>query len=77
MKDKLKLYLDKILFRQINKERKDKAPKEIQFVFGHTHKPFAEAVASPNYAKPVQVVNTGGWVVDTVDRKETYGGAVI
>ena len=77
MREKLLNYLNKILKRQISREKKEKAPKEIQFVFGHTHKPFAETLANTNYAKPVQVVNTGGWVVDTVDKKDTYGGAVI
>jgi hypothetical protein len=77
MRGKLITYLDKILFRQISIEKKEKAPKEIQFVFGHTHKPFAETLANSHYAKPIQVVNTGGWVVDTIDKKETYGGAII
>lgn len=77
MRGKLLEYINKILKRQITREKKYNAPKEIQFVFGHTHKPFAETLANTNYAKPVQVVNTGGWVVDTVDRKDTYGGAVI
>jgi len=77
MKGKLLEYLNKILKRQIAREKKEKAPKEIQFVFGHTHKPFAETLANTDYSKPVQVINTGGWVIDTVDKKDTYGGAVI
>ena len=77
MRGKLLEYLNTTLKRQITREKKEKAPKEIEFIFGHTHKPFAETLANTDYSKPVQVVNTGGWVVDTVDRKDTYGGAVI
>jgi UDP-2,3-diacylglucosamine pyrophosphatase LpxH len=77
MRSKLILYLDKILKRQLSHERKENIPKDLQFVFGHTHKPFAETLTNTSYAKPIQIVNTGGWVVDTVDKKETYGGAVI
>lgn len=77
MKAKLNEYINKILFRQISREKKENSPKDIQFVFGHTHKPFTQVSNYSNYPKPIQVVNTGGWVVDTVDKKETYGGAVI
>jgi len=77
MRDKLVFYLNQTLKRQLNREKKENPPKEIQFVFGHTHKPFSEVMANLDYPQKVQVVNTGGWVIDTVDRKSTYGGAVI
>ncbi|TGN09430.1 metallophosphoesterase [Leptospira ilyithenensis] len=78
MRNKLISYLDVTLFKQLLAEKGQGAPKEIQFVFGHTHKPFAETFTdSKSYAKPVGLVNTGGWVVDTVERKSTCGGAVI
>ena len=77
MKAKLTEYVNKILFRQISRE-KENSPKDIQFVFGHTHKPFTQVSNYSNYPKPVQIVNTYGWVVDTVDKKKkTYWGAVI
>ncbi|WP_411823029.1 metallophosphoesterase [Leptospira sp. 'Mane'] len=78
MRNKLVSYLDVTLFKQLIAEKNETAPKEIQFVFGHTHKPFAETFSnSKSYVKPINLVNTGGWVVDTVERKDTCGGAVV
>jgi hypothetical protein len=47
------------------------------FVFGHTHKPFEENRNFRSFPKWVQVYNSGGWVVDTVERQKLHGGAVI
>jgi hypothetical protein len=47
------------------------------FVFGHTHKPFEENRNFRSFPQWVQVYNSGGWVVDTVERQKLHGGAVI
>jgi UDP-2,3-diacylglucosamine pyrophosphatase LpxH len=52
-------------------------PEDVTFVFGHTHKPFIESRTTPAFATPVQVVNTGGWVVDTPQRNPLKGASLI
>jgi hypothetical protein len=39
-------------------------PGELNFIFGHTHKPFQDELLVDGYARPVGVFNTGGWVLD-------------
>ncbi len=53
------------------------ADASVSFVFGHTHKPFEARMAVPGFAKPVDVYNTGGWVVDTSSPRETQGASVV
>jgi UDP-2,3-diacylglucosamine pyrophosphatase LpxH len=52
-------------------------PEDVTFVFGHTHKPFIESRAATAFATPVQVVNTGGWVVDTPQLNPLKGASLI
>jgi hypothetical protein len=52
-------------------------PDEVTLVFGHTHKPFQEDLSFRGYPQWVNVYNTGGWVVDTVDPEPLHGGAVV
>ncbi|MGA2303900.1 MAG: hypothetical protein ABSH29_06820 [Acidimicrobiales bacterium] len=52
-------------------------PEDVTFVFGHTHKPFIESRTATAFATPVQVVNTGGWVVDTPQRNPLKGASLI
>lgn len=47
------------------------------FVFGHTHKPFTETLSVENFSNPVSVVNTGGWVVDSIEPEATKGAALV
>ncbi len=61
--DGLHWYLDHIVLKQIEAEQA-KVPKDLTFVFGHTHKPFEDMIAAANYARPIPVYNTGGWVQD-------------
>jgi hypothetical protein len=39
-------------------------PRELNFVFGHTHKPFQDELTVDGFELPVGVFNTGGWVLD-------------
>ena len=53
------------------------SPSDVTFVFGHTHKPFQEDVNFREYPGWVNVYNSGGWVIDTVETQPLHGGAVI
>jgi UDP-2,3-diacylglucosamine pyrophosphatase LpxH len=53
------------------------SPGETTFVFGHTHKPFVETRTMSAFASPVDVVNTGGWVVDTPEPNPLKGASLI
>lgn len=60
----------------INRERL--FPREVSFIFGHTHKPFEEVRQFGAYlGDGVPVYNTGGWVVETVEPAPRHGGAVV
>lgn len=47
------------------------------FVFGHTHKPFVATRGVAGYARPIAVVNTGGWVVDHPEAEPLKGATVV
>ncbi|MEN6440094.1 MAG: hypothetical protein ABFD97_16085 [Syntrophobacter sp.] len=75
-KEALKKYMSGPLKHQIHNEL-GFTPEDITFVFGHTHKPFEDSRTFENYHGPVQVYNSGGWVVDKVDSEPVFGGAII
>ena len=52
-------------------------PDDLVFVFGHTHKPFEEFFSSGASRRPTEVLNTGGWVVDSLHDDNMQGAAVI
>jgi hypothetical protein len=52
-------------------------PEDVTFVFGHTHKPFIESRTTSAFVAPVQVANTGGWVVDTPQCNPLKGASLI
>jgi hypothetical protein len=53
-------------------------PREVTFVFGHTHKPFEKVYDFGAYlGDGVPVYNTGGWVVETPAPAALHGGAVV
>lgn len=73
-------YMNGPLRKQIDNECEKKnlgVPKDITFVFGHTHKPFSEDMNFKEYQGWVNVYNTGGWVVETVDPQPLHGGAMV
>jgi Calcineurin-like phosphoesterase len=51
--------------------------EQLTFIFGHTHKPLQETMSFPGFSDLTKVYNSGGWVVDSVERQEFHGGAVI
>jgi len=72
----LQRYLAGPLVRQLTEEGKP-LPDDLTFVFGHTHKPFLDSMTVDGIARPVAIVNSGGWVVDTLAASSLHGGAVI
>ena len=52
-------------------------PDDLVFVFGHTHKPFEDLFATTASRRPAEVLNTGGWVVDSIDDDSVQGAAVV
>ncbi|HAN90212.1 MAG TPA: hypothetical protein DCQ48_12885, partial [Erythrobacter sp.] len=61
--DDIGWYLGQPMAAQLREELGE-LPRELQFVFGHTHKPFQDELMVDGYATPVGVFNTGGWVLD-------------
>jgi len=52
-------------------------PRDVTFIFGHTHKPFVNQRTISAFSSPVSVVNTGGWVVDTPQLNPIKGASLI
>ncbi|MHC5056078.1 MAG: metallophosphoesterase [Planctomycetota bacterium] len=65
------------LAKQLLAEQKGTMPPEVTLVFGHTHKPYSDDEDFRGYPGWVNVYNTGGWVVETVDPEPVHGGAVV
>jgi hypothetical protein len=70
-------YVNGPLKGQIMTELKGNMPSDVSFIFGHTHKPFEEDMNFKGYPDWVNVYNTGGWVVETVDPEPVHGGSVV
>ena len=64
-------------FRGLPKEQTPDIPKDITFVFGHTHKPYQDDDDFDGYPGWVDVYNTGGWVVESVQRQPIKGASVV
>lgn len=73
----LRKYMEIFIRNEIEFELQNKAPNDITFLFGHTHKPFQQSMTFAGYPAPVKVYNSGGWVVDTVDTMSYHGGSII
>lgn len=69
-------YLDEPLRRQIEAEF-GAVPGELVFVFGHTHKPFEAILETDASRAPAEILNTGGWVVDSLADDSVQGIAVV
>lgn len=72
----LDAYMEGPLLNQILHENQQRIPKDVTFVFGHTHKPFQCSTRFDYYQEEVSVLNTGGWVVDGREKKAKHGGAI-
>jgi hypothetical protein len=67
-------FLSGPLVRQLSEEIG--SPRDVTFLFGHTHKPFDSINEVPGFAD-VSVVNTGGWVVDTPEPESNKGASIV
>jgi len=79
LSEKAREGLDKYMMGPLaNQQRNERfiAP-EVSFVFGHTHKPFVDIKNFSGYTKPVALYNTGGWIVETVQRNTQHGGSIV
>ena len=54
-----------------------RTPRDIGFIFGHTHKPFVEDWTVDGYPNSLRIRNTGGWVVDTAGPATNQGGVAV
>ncbi|HVE87652.1 MAG TPA: hypothetical protein VND93_32565 [Myxococcales bacterium] len=52
-------------------------PPSVAFAFGHTHRAFAREIPVPGLGQPLQVFNTGGWVVDSQRTQPLNGASVL
>jgi hypothetical protein len=73
----LRKYVEGPVLLQLVTECEGAVPPEVSFVFGHTHKPFAVLRDFGGYRRPVEVANTGGWVVDTLQPMPLHGAAAV
>ncbi|MEE9518222.1 MAG: hypothetical protein V3V52_14030 [Candidatus Adiutricales bacterium] len=62
---------------EINEQNKAEVLGDMTFVFGHTHKPFQEDMNFDKYPGWVNVYNTGGWIVESVNPEPLHGGSVV
>jgi hypothetical protein len=70
-------YLGDFILSAIRAENDGTLPPELTFIFGHTHKPFETLRRVDGAAQEIQVLNSGGWVVDTLNPDPLHGAAII
>ncbi len=70
-------YVEGPLLAEILLENGQNIPTDITFLFGHTHKPFQQEMSFSGYPAPINVYNSGGWVVDKVQPLPIYGAAAL
>ena len=75
--DGLRDFLNGPLWHQLRIVEGHEDPGELVFVFGHTHKPFADTLRYAGYGAPIARYNTGGWVVDSLRPLPGHGGALL
>ena len=74
--DGLRNYLEGPVLGQL-RQQLGHVPEEVTFVYGHTHKPFVDRWSVPGFAGPVNIANTGGWVVDTAAPAPVQAGVAV
>ena len=72
----LEMYLAGPVCHELRRAFETRLP-DTTFVFGHTHKPFVGTRGVAGYARPIAVVNTGGWVVDHPEAEPLKGASVV
>jgi hypothetical protein len=72
----LRWYVEELLVRQMQQEA-GQVPQSLTFVMGHTHKPFQVWLESAAFPEGLTVLNTGGWIVESLDPEPLRGAAVV
>ncbi len=72
----LDYYCQAPLKEQVEREN-GKLPRDLTLVLGHTHKPWRHTFQPSGYSSSVELVNSGGWVVDSRDFHPLHGGGVV
>lgn len=70
-------YLDNTVRPQLMQSGWQSDRDSLSFVFGHTHKPFQDQILVPSFVEPIQLWNTGGWVLDQPSLSPAQGAAVV
>lgn len=73
----LNSYVEEFVLAEIARGNDGKIPRDLTFLFGHTHKPFEKIMPFKGFPQPLKVLNSGGWVVDSLATDPLHGGAVI
>ncbi|MEH6637011.1 MAG: metallophosphoesterase [Halioglobus sp.] len=72
---KLIWYLHGPIRQQFIDEKKT-VPHTLNFIYGHTHKPFQDRLPVNGFSAPVNVYNVGGWAIDKPVVSELQGAAI-
>lgn len=75
----LRGYIAGPLRNQFLTENNNRLPEKLEFVFGHTHKPFCNKLTGFKpfeYSDSIGIINTGGWVIDTIEPQAQVGAAI-
>jgi len=73
----LNQYIAQYVRGQLKRECKNGLPGQLTFVFGHTHKPYEDVYRIDGVERPVNIYNTGGWIVDTTEPVPKQGAAIV
>jgi len=86
----LRDYLTGAVGNQLLEKFEEKQPAQTTFIFGHTHKPFEDQIVVDTktssvpgeqptdiFKSPVEVYNTGGWILDTSLLSTKEGASII
>ena len=76
----LEWYISNPLKHQFITENFGNLPKKMSFLFGHTHKPFMDnwsGYSMYGYPETIEIINSGGWIVDSLEPKPLHGGSII
>ncbi len=68
-------YLAGPMALQLDDEKRPRSPAS--FLFGHTHKPFERAQTVVGFPSPLEIFNSGGWVVDKENPEPLNGASVL
>lgn len=75
--EKLAKGLHDYIFRFVRQQLRDEfggVPKDLTFIYGHTHKPAEERLEHDGQS--VAVYNTGGWIIDATTKEPNHGGSI-